>query len=424
MSAPAAVPDPVAPLPEAGAVPASGDDFSRWLCARTSRPVSVAAVLLLALSTVRAYAKEAIGIDNDVVVRAARTLLEGGSPYADRRFLYLPGAAFAALPQTLLSERLLFYAVPAVTGLFVALSLMPALALFDVRADSRLAAALAAGTALFLPFHSIVSLGNWTVVSVAAFPLALLLARRGRWEAAAGVVGASIALKPMLVPVLLLFVLARKWRALIWAVTLPASVSLVAAVAMPRPELFFTRTLPFLLHGQDAYARPFDASWPAVLERVGMPHPVALGLAVVVSLVVLGCAAVRWRCGGEKGLRLVETASLLMLAAFLGSRPSFLNYALVVVPSLAASVVVRAAAVRSVWFWMVLVPQLGGVPWPGVESARRHAFKDIVMYTGMAAVLGLAACRTWRRKGGLVTVSGDGYSLCSDPAAGNRPEMR
>ncbi|QSY47384.1 hypothetical protein [Streptomyces griseocarneus] len=62
------------------------------------------------------------------------------------------------------------------------------------------------------------------------------------------------------------------------------------------------------------------------------------------------------------------------------------------------------------WFWMPLVPQLGGVPWPGLDSAERHAFKDIVMFGGLAAVLALAAWRGENRGRieGLVTVrSGD-----------------
>lgn len=398
-----------------------GDAARRWLRGRVGRPVLVAAVVLYGLSSLRPYAKDHIGIDNEVVVRAARTLLDGGSPYADKRFLYLPGAVFAAVPETFLSERVLYYAVPPVTGVLVAAGAVLALRIFGVPADSRMAAATAVGLAFFLPFQSLVCLGNWTAASVVAFPAALLLAGRGRWSAAGVVVGATIALKPMLVPVLLLFVFARRWRGLAWAVGVPMAVSLVAAAAMPSPSLFFTRTLPFLLHGQDAYARPYDASWSAVLPRIGVPHLPALALAALAGAVVLGCAWVRWEGRGGSDLRdgrgwgdelrVVECASLLMLAAFVVARPSFLNYALVVMPSLAASAVVPEAAARSVWFWMALVPELGGVPWPGLDSAERHAFKDIVMFGGVAAVLAVTA---WRRRAwekGIVTQSNHGYSL-------------
>ncbi|MEV4436439.1 glycosyltransferase family 87 protein [Streptomyces sp. NPDC049585] len=410
--------------------PTSGwqDVVVQRLRERASWPALTAAVLLYTLSSVRAYAKERTGIDNAVVVRAAHTLLEGGSPYADKRFLYLPGAVFAALPQTLLSRRVLFYAVPPVTGALVALGVVLALRIFDVRADSRLAVVALVGTALFVPFQSLVFLGNWTAASVVALPAALLLARRGRWSGAGMVVGAAVALKPMLVPVLLLFVLARRWRALGWAVGLPAALSLAASWAMPRPGLFFTRTLPFLLHGQDSYARPYDSAWPSVLPRLGLPHTLAFLLAAAAGAAVLSFARLRWRAGGEEGLRLVECASLLMLAAFVVSRPAFLNYALVVVPSLAASVVERGAAARSVWFWMPLVPQVGGVPWPGLDTAQRHAFRDAVMYGGLAVVLALAARRRAGRSAeeeagrGLVTLRNGDYSLCREVQPGATSE--
>ncbi|MEU2874239.1 glycosyltransferase family 87 protein [Streptomyces olivoreticuli] len=399
--------------------PGSADALGRWLRGRAPRPLLGAALLVFALDVARVLAGTRTGIDNAVVVRAARTLLDGGSPYADKRFLYLPGAVFAALPQTLAGDRVLFYAVPVATALLGLVGVLAALRIFDVRADSRLAAALVAGLGLFEPFHGLVSLGNWTVLSAIAFPVTLLLARRGHWCAAAVVTGAAIALKPMLVPLLLLFALARRWRALAWAVGVPAAVSLAAASAMPRPGRFFTRTLPFLLHGQDSYARPFDASWTTVLPRLGVPSPLAFALAGAAALTVLALARVRWRAGGDEGARLVECASLLMLAAFLASRPSFQHYMLVVLPSLVASVVVRGAAARSVWFWLPLLPELAAVRWPYLDSARRHAFRDIVMITGVAAVLAVRAWRGRARPGREVTVSGRIYSFRSDPEGGN-----
>ncbi|WP_171170451.1 glycosyltransferase 87 family protein [Streptomyces sp. I05A-00742] len=403
--------------------PPGRDGFARWITGRASWPVLSAALLVYVLSAGRMLGVHRAGMDNAVVVRAARALLDGGSPYADKRFLYLPGAVFAALPQAPLSNATLGRVVPFATAALVLAGVLLALRIFDVRADSRLAAALTAGLGLFLPFQSIVHLGNWTAASAVAFPAALLLARHGRWTAAGVTVGAAIALKPMLVPLLLLFLLARRWRALAWAAVLPALVSLAAALAMPRPGLFLTKTLPFLLHGQDDYARPFDASWSAVLPRLGVPRPLAFTLAAAAAVAVLAVARLRWRRGGHEALRLVECGSLLMLAAFLVSRPSFLHYALVIVPALVASVVVRGAAVRSVWFWMALLPQLADVAWPELGSARRHAFKDVMMFTGMAAVLALAAWRRAPETARGVTVSGVTYSLSSDPGPRNPSGM-
>ncbi|MFF7026190.1 glycosyltransferase family 87 protein [Streptomyces klenkii] len=404
---------------ESGGRADRADLFGRWLRGRAPWPVLLAALLVLALDVVRVVqGPRTPGIDNAVVVRAARALLDGGSPYADKRFLYLPGAVFAALPQTPAGADVLATAVPVAAALLVLAGVVLALRVFGVRPDSRLAAGVTAALGVFEPFHGVVYLGNWTVLSAVAFPAALLFARGGRWSAAGGVVGAALALKPMLVPLLLLFVLARRWRGLAWAVGVPAAVSLASALAMPRPGLFFTRTLPFLMHGQDAYARPFDAAWPSVLPRLGVPEPLAFALAVGAAVAVLLCARWRWRAGGDPALRLVECAALLMLAAFLVSRPSFQHYMLVVLPSLAASLVVRAAAARSVWLWLPLLPEAAGVSWPYLETARRHAFRDVVLITGVTAALALHAWRTRSDPSREVTVSARIYAL------GNRESVR
>ncbi|MEH6379252.1 hypothetical protein V7793_33680, partial [Streptomyces sp. KLMMK] len=132
-----------------------------------------------------------------------------------------------------------------------------------------------------------------------------------------------------------------------------------------------------------------------------------------------------WRAGGDPALRLVECASLLMLAAFLVSRPSFQHYMLVVLPSLAASLVVRAAAARSAWLWLPLLPEAAGVSWPHLETARRHAFRDVVLITGVTAALALHAWRTRSDPSGEVTVSARIYALSnreSVRADGGPPE--
>lgn len=367
---------------------AAPDPLSSWLRARASRPAQAAAAVLFVVSVVE-IARQANGVDNRVVVRAARVLLDGGSPYADKRFLYLPSSVPLAVPEALLSDSVLRVLVPSVTAALILVGWWAALRIFGLALRSRLGVGVVCGLAYFAPFHSDVDLGNWTAVSVAALPIALALASRGRWVAAAAVVGAAIAFKPMLVPLALLFVFARKWRALAVLVAVPVAASVLAALAMPQPRLFFTRTLPFLLHGQDAYAKPYDASLVAILPRWGMPQTAAAVIAATFAALGVWAAWYRWRRGGDPRLRLVETASGLMLAAFLVSRPAFLHYALTVIPVLLASLPLRGSVPRSPWFWIVLLPQNTAVQWPYAESGDRRAFKDAVILTGLAV---LASC--------------------------------
>lgn len=379
-----------------------------WLLRPASPPAR--AVLLLVLVLVPAHAAvrgAAGGMDNGIVVRAARVWLAGGSPYADQHFLYFPSAVLAAVPQALLPDAVLRPAVPAcVTGLLV-VGWAAALRLHGVPWRSRFAVGGLLWLALgFAPFAHLVALGNWTVTAAAALPCALLLAARGRWVAAGLLLGAALALKPLLAPVALLFVLARRWRGLAAMVLVPVVASLGAALVMPDPAGFVTRTLPFLLRGDDGFVRLYEASPGAVLARLGVPGPVAGGLALAGAAAGLWCAWRRWGRGDRTTARLSETAALVMLSAFLVSRPSYDHYLLVAVPLLVAGAPVAGAAAGGGWFWAVLLPQVPGLAWPWLDVETRRAFLDCAALCGLVLAVGLRAAR--RAPGTLETSDGAG----------------
>ncbi|MFJ3907144.1 MULTISPECIES: glycosyltransferase family 87 protein [Streptomyces] len=378
-----------------------GDRLLDWLLRPASRPwqlLSLAVVLGVCVST---SLRENWGSDNAFVVKAAQTLLAGGSPYEDKRFLYLPSAVLMAVPEALLPTAVLRWTLPVAMSGLLGVGWLAALRMFSVPLRSRFAVVGFPVLALaYKPYVNLVLIGNWTSISAAALPVALLLAHRRSWAAAGLVVGLAIACKPMLVPVGLVFVLARQWRGLAVAVLVPLGMSLLGALMMPSPTLFFTKTLPFLLQGQDAYALPWDASPVAVLPRLGVPGPVAVAVAFAGAGAGLWAARTRWRRteqetdGGE--LRLVETACMVMLAAFLVSRPSFDHYLLVVLPLLLASAVRPGSMPRSPWFWLALTPQVALLPWPSELAHKRRAFKDCATLCGLAILLVRRALRSAR----------------------------
>ncbi|MEU9590010.1 glycosyltransferase 87 family protein [Streptomyces sp. NPDC048193] len=354
------------------------NDISGWLVRPVGGHAWAALVAVLgasALSAARAAPDG--GMDNAIVVRAARTWLAGGSPYDDPHFLYLPSAVLAAVPQALLPGAVLRVLAPLTVTALLALAWGCALRLHRVPCGSRLGVLGAIGLAAgFAPFGHLVRLGNWTVTAAVGLPLCLLLASRGRWTAAGAVVGAAVALKPLLAPVVLLFVFAGRWRALAAAVLVPALASGAAALLMPDPAGFLTRTLPFLAHGDDGFLRLYEASPAAVLPRLGLAEPLAQGAAGVAAGAGVLCAYLRWRRADAGPLRYAETGAGLMLSAFLVSRPSYDHYLLVAVPVLLAGLPYAGAVARGPWFWIALVPQAPGLTWPWLESARERAFKD------------------------------------------------
>ncbi|MCF3181457.1 DUF2029 domain-containing protein [Streptomyces polychromogenes] len=382
--------------------PVTGDRLVSWLLRPAPRSWRVVALVALVTVSVSTSLRANWGSDNAFVVKAADALLEGVSPYEDKRFLYLPSAVLVAVPEALVPTGLLCWLLPAAISGLVALGWWASLRLFSVPVRSRFAVAgLGLLGTVYKPYLNLVLIGNWTAVSAAALPVALLLAHRRSWVAAGLVVGLAIACKPMLVPAGLLFVLARRWRGLAVAVAVPAGLSLAGALLMPSPTLFFTKTLPFLFQGQDAYALPWDASPIAVLPRLGVPQAVAVTVAFAGAGAGLWGAWRRWHRpdsaevdGGE--LRLAETACMVMLAAFLVSRPSFDHYLLVVLPLLLASGVRPGSMPRSPWFWLALTPQLALVPWPPELAHKRRAFKDAATLCGLAYLLGRRALPSGR----------------------------
>ncbi|MEV5931352.1 glycosyltransferase 87 family protein [Streptomyces sp. NPDC052079] len=370
-------------------------DISGWLVrpAGGSAWAGLAAVLgALTVHTVLVTSDG--GMDNAIVVNAARTWLDGESPYDDRHFLYFPSAVMAAVPQALLPRSVLDVLVPVTVTVALALGWACALLLHRVPLRSRLAAlgllGLAAG---FAPFGQLVRLGNWTVTAVLALPLCLLLVSRGRWVAAGAVIGVAVALKPLLLPMALLFLFARRWAALALVVLVPAVTSVVAALFLPDPTGFLTRTLPFLVTGDDAFLRLYEASPAAVLPRLGLPQGPATGLALAAGAAGVVCAYRRWRGPGPVALRLAETSAGLMLSAFLVSRPSYNHYLLVVLPLLLAGLPYAGAVARRPWFWLALVPQLPGITWPWLESGRRRAFRDAITLGVLAVTVAYHSVR-------------------------------
>ncbi|WP_345636408.1 glycosyltransferase 87 family protein [Streptomyces thinghirensis] len=368
-------------------------DISGWLVRPAGGSAWAALVVVLAASAVHAGRVTSDGgMDNAIVVRAARTWLAGGSPYDDPHFLYFPSAVLAAAPQALLPADVLRVLVPCAVTALLALGWAGALRLHRVPLGSRLAVLGLTGLAVgFAPFGHLVRLGNWTVTAAVALPLALLLADRRRWTAAGAVIGAAVALKPLLAPVLLLFLFAGRWRALAAAVLVPVLACGAAALAMPDPAGFFTRTLPFLLHGDDDFVRLYEASPAAVLPRLGVPGSLAQGLAVVAAGAGVLCAYARWRRADPGPLRLSETGAGLMLSAFLVSRPSYDHYLLVALPLLLAGLPYAGSVARGAWFWIALVPQVPGLTWPWLESERRRAFKDAFTLCVLAVTVALRA---------------------------------
>jgi arabinofuranan 3-O-arabinosyltransferase len=358
--------------------------------AQASLPARIVAAVVFLLPAVRVIQKRSPQQDNGYVVGAARALLSGRSPYADERFLYLPSSAVAAISEARLDDHTIRLVFPFVLTALTLSAWWFAIRLCGARPGSRLGLLGMAGIALLFGYRSLLVVGNWSVVAVLALPVALLLCSRDRWRSAAVVTGVSIALKPMLVPLALLFLFARKRGAFGMLVVVPLVLVLLCLPLTPEPGRFVFDTLPFLLHGQDEYAKPYDASLASILPRLGAGDHVTLALRGMVAVAGLTLAWSRWRLpdkpvAPELGtqripLRLIETACMIMLTVFLVFTPSFGHYSLVILLPLAATAVDPRSVARSPWFWIALAPQFPGVDIPGLATSQTRAFTVFFLF--------------------------------------------
>jgi arabinofuranan 3-O-arabinosyltransferase len=352
----------------------------------------IAAYAFMISTVLRHSFRPNTSLDNLLVVDAVRHVLHGVSPYVEKRLLYPPSSIPFALLEAPFSDQHLRYVSPFITAGLLLIGWWAALRLFDVSLGSWLGVLPIGIGIIFAPVVSVTDLGSWTAPAVAATGVGLLLMGRGRWLAAGVVIGVSIAIKPMLIPLGLIFLLARRWGGFAAAAGIPVVICAVTLLFVPDPGLFFTKTLPFLLSGQDNFARLFDASLPAILPRMGIPAPLVSAARALVFIVTLVATVIRWRRGGDDRLRLVEASAILMCGVFLISTPAFVHYALIVVPPMIVSVVVPGAMARRPWFWIVLVPLVESFKMPYVDylvgpGRVRGVFKTflwlILMYAGL-----------------------------------------
>ncbi len=124
-----------------------------------------------------------------------------------------------------------------------------------------------AHTLIFTNFNAFVLLG------MLAF-LMLMLKRHDLW---AGVpLGLTLAVKPVLLPLLLLPLLNRQWRVLITAIGVPVILNIIAWPLIVDSKSFLTRTLPYLMESRDYYNSSISgngayfgvADWLVILLRV------------------------------------------------------------------------------------------------------------------------------------------------------------
>lgn len=275
------------------------------------------------------------GYDTAPLTHAVHALLDGGQVYTGRGagdFLYPPSALLLLLPLGALSiawAGRLFFVVDLATILCAAALLLH---VFGLRWRGPAGAITLFGLSLAWPVIFTLDAGNVNgpvLLGLAGFLLATL---RGRWLAAGACLGLTLALKPILVPVLLVVALYRQWRTLGIAVGIPVGLSALVLLAVPSTRSFFHTTLPLLLHGQNAQIQEASIALRSAAARLSVPDPATYVVEAAVALITLALLWRRWRGSQTEPRRIVELTTIALVGGFLLSTFAFSHYGIFLLP--------------------------------------------------------------------------------------------
>jgi hypothetical protein len=283
---------------------------------RALAPLLVVVAVLFAVQELWQLLPLATGCDFLPLRYAAQTLLAGEPVYRDPSFVYPPTAAVALLPMAAAGETAAYawWLLAGVAGSLLATVLIVRTA----PRGSRAAYTAALVVALFggVVAHRSRYTGNLSELLVPVAVGVLLAFHRGRWLLGCALLAASLLVKPLLAPLVLVPLLHRRWPQV--AVTMiPAAVLLLAGMLLIPggtrfPTVFLHTLAGSNLHGDQAVNNLSLRGWA---EAHGVPGALGVAAALVLAAVVLV------RARGQKHL-----GAVLLLGTFLIGGLSEISY--------------------------------------------------------------------------------------------------
>jgi arabinofuranan 3-O-arabinosyltransferase len=162
-------------------------------------------------------------------------------------------------------------------------------------------------------------------------------------------IGLALVVKPVLLPLLLLPLLNRQWRAVVAAIVLPVAFNLAALPLVVHPLDFFTRTLPYTLGVRDY----FNSSIEGNGVYFGLPTWLILFLRILFTLLAIGSLWLLYRYYRTRDPRFWFTTSsgVLLLWSWLVLSLSQGYYSMMLFPFL-MTVVLPNSVIRNWPAWL------------------------------------------------------------------------
>jgi arabinofuranan 3-O-arabinosyltransferase len=310
--------------------------------------------------------------------RATVVFARGGEPYLraktdGRLFLYPPSSLLLMRPIAWFSLRQIQLIGLVVTAVGAWVSVMASVALVGRRWYGPTAAALVWILRYAKPMVAELNLQNATILCLLALIAFYFLATRDHWMIAGALIGLSMSLKPLLLVLLVVFVLERKWKPLVVAVAIPAVLNAVAFILVKDPGEVFKK-LPSLLNRSGTGVH-LNSAWVDVLRALAIPDLLVIAVRLATVAIALGAAWLAWKRIGDPVLRLVTLSTALLLGSYLAGTLSEIHYMLTVVPFAITAFLVRSP-MRWAPAWVGVACMMGITPpaaWLGQRASQNQS---------------------------------------------------
>ena len=343
----------------------------------------------------------AVTNDFGTVYAAARRFLDGSEVYienllsVDPHYLYAPSATVLLSPFAMFDNythaRWLFIGLSAVCVLIAVWLLLK---MFDVAWNSYIVPAVYLGVFLTeavtntLIFTNIN--GGIFLCQVAFF---YLLYRRRLWWSGVPM-GLSLAIKPMLLPLLIIPVLRRQWQPFVLAAAIPLLALSVGFVLTRDPAAYVSVVMPYMSEVRNYY----NSSISGVGVYFGMPSPLILVLRLLVVLVAIVAVylLLEYRHNHEL-LWMLSTSGVVLTAVFLVSTLGQMYYSMLLIPTM-LTVIKAQSFVRNAPAWIAAYGFFTMDSWASTRWPSYGRLVDTLLPTlGWALLLAtITAVLLWR----------------------------
>jgi arabinofuranan 3-O-arabinosyltransferase len=366
------------------------------------------------------------GVDLHAMWQGSRHFLHHEDPYGNPHtylaLLYPPASLVAFAPLALLPFSVAKYAMVVVCAAVLVWSIWIVARTVRPEHATTITGIGVLGLALFGPSYSTFLLLNISLLFVPAVAAFLWFAARQRWVAAAVILGISLSIKPVLVPLILVAVMARRWRAVAFAIAIPVLANLAVLPLLSKPGQFLDKTAPAVLRGDVSTLGANNLSLAGISDSFNIPAAGEGALRITVACFAL---IVLWRLGGRAGdfgdlIRIAEAAALVLAAGLIVAPVDEVHYHLALVP-----VLVTAASERSVlrgalvWLGVALIG-LSGLPNLGFSQTEANQIRSAV---GLGLIVA-GVTIGWAVRARNISTPESGTAITAQSTAGTVPGRR